>query len=75
MGHACGYNLTATTSLSAALAARAAVDKFGLGGKLFLFRTPAEGTINFLSSPTYERLSRDSKIIPCCLYSSSVDKS
>jgi hypothetical protein len=63
MGDACGHNLIATSSLSAALAARAAVDKFGLGGKLILFGTPAEGTINFHCSSTHERLSCDSKFM------------
>jgi metal-dependent amidase/aminoacylase/carboxypeptidase family protein len=53
MGHACGHNFIATASLSAALAARAAVDKFGLGGKLILFGIPAEGTINFHCSSTH----------------------
>jgi amidohydrolase len=40
VGHACGHNLIATSSVAAATAARLAVDK--LGGRIVVMGTPAE---------------------------------
>ena len=42
IGHACGHNLIAISSLGAALATAATIEKFELGGKVFLVGTPAE---------------------------------
>lgn len=43
IGHACGHNLIAIVSLGGALAAAKALEDEGLGGKIVLFGTPAEG--------------------------------
>lgn len=43
IGHACGHNLIAIVSLGAALAAARVAEESGLGGKIVLFGTPAEG--------------------------------
>lgn len=40
LGHACGHNLIAASALGAALAARAAVDRWG--GTIYLYGTPDE---------------------------------
>lgn len=57
IGHACGHNLIAIVSTAAALAAAAAMTKFGLGGKVVLFGTPAEegggGKIKLLDAGAY----------------------
>jgi amidohydrolase len=42
IGHACGHNLIATSAVSAAVAAKVAVDKFG--GSIVIYGTPAEET-------------------------------
>ncbi|KAL1303411.1 hypothetical protein AAFC00_006802 [Neodothiora populina] len=42
IGHACGHNLIAMASLSAALATQAMMEKEKLGGKVVVFGTPAE---------------------------------
>ncbi|OBT71212.1 hypothetical protein VF21_09876 [Pseudogymnoascus sp. 05NY08] len=42
IGHACGHNLIATASLTAFVALSAAVEKFGVAGKVKLLGTPAE---------------------------------
>lgn len=56
IGHACGHNLIAITSLGAALAAAETLKECGLVGKVVLFGTPAEGKaflipIDILISP------------------------
>jgi len=43
LGHACGHNLIAVASVGAALAAAEVMVERGLGGKVVLFGTPAEG--------------------------------
>lgn len=43
IGHACGHNLIAVASVGVALATAEVVRKKGLGGKVVLFGTPAEG--------------------------------
>lgn len=43
LGHACGHNLIAVSSVGAALATADVVMKCKLGGKVVLFGTPAEG--------------------------------
>lgn len=48
IGHACGHNLIAISSLGAALAAARVVSEEGLGGKVVLFGTPAEGSFMHL---------------------------
>lgn len=57
IGHACGHNLICIASVGAALAAGAAVTKFGLTGKVILFGTPAEegggGKIALLDAGAY----------------------
>ncbi|EEA23288.1 hypothetical protein TMatcc_002145 [Talaromyces marneffei ATCC 18224] len=42
MGHACGHNLIATSSIAAFLALSAALKKFGIPGRTQLLGTPAE---------------------------------
>lgn len=50
IGHACGHNLIAIASISAALATKHVMEKFGIPGKVVLFGTPAEeGTSDFLN--------------------------
>ncbi|KAE8445978.1 hypothetical protein EG329_012617 [Mollisiaceae sp. DMI_Dod_QoI] len=57
IGHSCGHNLIAIASVGAALAAGAAMTKFGLSGKVVLFGTPAEegggGKIRLLNAGAY----------------------
>jgi metal-dependent amidase/aminoacylase/carboxypeptidase family protein len=43
LGHACGHNLIAISSVGAALATAEVMMKRELGGKVVLFGTPAEG--------------------------------
>ena len=43
LGHACGHNLIAVASVGAALTAAEVMRERGLGGKVVLFGTPAEG--------------------------------
>jgi metal-dependent amidase/aminoacylase/carboxypeptidase family protein len=43
LGHACGHNLIAVSSMAAALATVHVVLEKELGGKVVLFGTPAEG--------------------------------
>lgn len=43
LGHACGHNLIAVSSMAAALATAHVVMTKELGGKVVLFGTPAEG--------------------------------
>lgn len=43
IGHACGHNLIAIVSLGAALACARVAEEEGVGGKVVLFGTPAEG--------------------------------
>lgn len=45
IGHACGHNLIAIVSLGGALAAAKILEDEGLGGKIVLFGTPAEGVL------------------------------
>ena len=42
IGHACGHNLIATSSITAFLALSAALKKFGIPGRTQLLGTPAE---------------------------------
>lgn len=44
IGHACGHNLIAVASVAGAVATAMIMEKHGLGGKVVLFGTPAEGT-------------------------------
>jgi aminobenzoyl-glutamate utilization protein B len=44
-GHGCGHNLFAAGSAGAAIAARAVMAEFGIGGTLILFGCPAEETV------------------------------
>lgn len=44
IGHACGHNLIAIMSLGAALATAKVAKDEGIGGKIVLFGTPAEGS-------------------------------
>jgi metal-dependent amidase/aminoacylase/carboxypeptidase family protein len=43
IGHACGHNLIAIMSLAGALATAKTMEQSGIGGKVMLFGTPAEG--------------------------------
>ncbi len=44
-GHGCGHNLFGTSSATAAVAAKAAMEKHGIRGTLKVFGTPAEETL------------------------------
>lgn len=44
LGHACGHNIIATAPMGAAVALKAAVDRFG--GKVILYGTPAEENLD-----------------------------
>lgn len=44
VGHGCGHNIIAASALGAAAALAAAAQKFGLGGRISVFGTPAEET-------------------------------
>ena len=44
-GHGCGHNLFGTSSATAAIAAKAAMEKHGIKGTLKVFGTPAEETL------------------------------
>lgn len=51
IGHACGHNLIAIASISAALATKHMMQKHNIAGKVVLFGTPAEeGTIHHIFS-------------------------
>lgn len=59
LGHACGHNLIATTSVAAALATASVLDTHSLPGKLVLLGTPAEesgggGKIALLEAGAYD---------------------
>lgn len=49
LGHACGHNLIAVSSVGAALATAEVVMKYKLGGKVILFGTPAEGKLHLIT--------------------------
>jgi len=57
IGHACGHNLIAVSSLASALACSAAITKFSLAGKVIIFGTPGEegggGKIKLLDAGAY----------------------
>jgi len=67
IGHACGHNLIAIASISAALATKTTVEKFGLGGKVILYGTPAEegggGKIKLLNAGAYRDYRVDVSLI------------
>lgn len=42
MGHACGHNLIATSAMLGGIAAKAAMEKFGIVGSIEVYGTPAE---------------------------------
>jgi metal-dependent amidase/aminoacylase/carboxypeptidase family protein len=50
LGHACGHNLIAISSVGAALATAEVMMKRELGGKVVLFGTPAEGKNTLVAS-------------------------
>ena len=53
IGHACGHNLIAMASLSAALATKELMVEEEIGGKVVIFGTPAEeGLYRLLSIPS-----------------------
>lgn len=57
IGHACGHNLIAMASVSAAVAVAEVIKKYDLSGKVLLFGTPAEegggGKIKLLAAGAY----------------------
>ncbi|KAG9958600.1 hypothetical protein KCU61_g8253, partial [Aureobasidium melanogenum] len=59
IGHACGHNLIAIASISAALAAKHVMQKHNIAGKVVLFGTPAEegggGKIKLLDAGAYTK--------------------
>lgn len=48
IGHACGHNLIAVSSVAAAIATANVMMMRKLGGKVVLFGTPAEGEFNMI---------------------------
>ncbi|KAH7039512.1 hypothetical protein B0J12DRAFT_580252 [Macrophomina phaseolina] len=67
IGHACGHNLIAMASLSAALAAAETMKKHDLPGKIVLFGTPAEegggGKIKLIKAGAYKEHECDVNLI------------
>ena len=67
IGHACGHNLIAITSLGAALAAAKALESREIAGKVVLFGTPAEegggGKIKLLNAGAYREHNVDISLI------------
>jgi metal-dependent amidase/aminoacylase/carboxypeptidase family protein len=61
IGHACGHNLIATSSLTAFLALSHALKVFGLPGRTHLLGTPAEesggGKVKLIEAGAYEGIS------------------
>ncbi|KAG9843464.1 hypothetical protein KCU98_g7701, partial [Aureobasidium melanogenum] len=59
IGHACGHNLIAIASISAALATKHVMQKHNIAGKVVLFGTPAEegggGKIKLLNAGAYTK--------------------
>ncbi|KAG9683303.1 hypothetical protein KCU95_g10957, partial [Aureobasidium melanogenum] len=59
IGHACGHNLIAIASISAALATKHMMQKHNIAGKVVLFGTPAEegggGKIKLLNAGAYTK--------------------
>ena len=57
IGHACGHNLIATGSLATAMTVATAMERFQLGGRIFLIGTPAEesGMIDALGPKNAQR--------------------
>ncbi|THW58480.1 hypothetical protein D6D20_07177 [Aureobasidium pullulans] len=67
IGHACGHNLIAIASISAALATKHVMEKFDIPGKVVLFGTPAEegggGKIALLNAGAYAKHNVDISLI------------
>ncbi|OTB08260.1 hypothetical protein M426DRAFT_317375 [Hypoxylon sp. CI-4A] len=67
IGHACGHNLIATASIAGGLATAELVGKYGLGGKVVMFGTPAEegggGKIKLLEAGAYRDYNVDINLI------------
>jgi amidohydrolase len=67
LGHACGHNLIATSSLAAALATASVMRRHSLRGKIVLFGTPAEegggGKIRLLRAGAYKNNGVDISLI------------
>ncbi|KAH7142108.1 hypothetical protein EDB81DRAFT_843543 [Dactylonectria macrodidyma] len=67
LGHACGHNLIATTSLGGALAAAEIMRQEKLAGKVILFGTPAEeslgGKVKMLEAGIFENAKIDISLI------------
>ncbi|KEQ80060.1 hypothetical protein M438DRAFT_349302 [Aureobasidium pullulans EXF-150] len=67
IGHACGHNLIAIASISAALASKHVMEKFDITGKVVLFGTPAEegggGKIALLNAGAYAKHNVDISLI------------
>jgi amidohydrolase len=67
LGHACGHNLIATSSLAAALATASVMRRHSLKGKIVLFGTPAEegggGKIRLLKAGAYKNNCVDISLI------------
>lgn len=61
LGHACGHNLIAVSSMAAALATAYVVAEEKLGGKVVLFGTPAEGE-SFLFAVLLKKHPEDSPV-------------
>ncbi|MBO0455671.1 M20 family metallopeptidase [Enterococcus hulanensis] len=58
LGHACGHNIICTSALGAYLAAKRAMEKFNISGKVSIIGTPAEegggGKIRLLEAGAFE---------------------
>ncbi|KAL2028058.1 hypothetical protein VTO58DRAFT_110746 [Aureobasidium pullulans] len=67
IGHACGHNLIAIASISAALASKHVMEKYNIPGKVVLFGTPAEegggGKIALLNAGAYAKHNVDISLI------------
>ncbi|KAH7906610.1 hypothetical protein BJ138DRAFT_1220480 [Hygrophoropsis aurantiaca] len=60
IGHACGHNLIGISGVAVACAAKAAMEQFGIDGKVILLGTPAEeggfGKVRLFEKGAYEEM-------------------
>ncbi|WPG98387.1 Hypothetical protein R9X50_00117700 [Acrodontium crateriforme] len=73
IGHACGHNLIAVTSVAGALATAHMIDREKLSGKVVLFGTPAEGAYKDhnvdISLISHSGISPDAALVRTAAYS------
>ncbi len=74
LGHACGHNIIATSSVGAGVAAKAAVDAFG--GSIIVIGTPAEeiygGKINMVKANVFDDMDVAMMVHPSTLNAATI---